>query len=81
MPTPNEGQKRPGVENDQTIAAESQAGTSEARDADAGGRMPDYERVAKRAYERFQMRGAEPGRDQEDWFEAERELKGRSSSE
>ena len=36
----------------------------------------DQERVAQRAYELFQMRGGEPGRDQEDWFEAERELKG-----
>jgi Protein of unknown function (DUF2934) len=34
------------------------------------------ERVAQRAYELFQMRGGEAGRDQEDWFAAERELKG-----
>ena len=36
----------------------------------------DPERVAQRAYELFQMRGGEAGRDQEDWFAAERELKG-----
>ena len=36
---------------------------------------PNGEGVAQRAYERFQMRGGEHGRDQEDWFEAERELK------
>jgi hypothetical protein len=36
----------------------------------------DPERVAQRAYELFQMRGGEGGRDQEDWFAAERELKG-----
>jgi hypothetical protein len=36
----------------------------------------DPETVARRAYERFQARGAEHGRDQEDWFEAERELRG-----
>jgi hypothetical protein len=30
--------------------------------------------IARRAYERFQMRGGEHGRDQEDWLEAEREL-------
>lgn len=35
----------------------------------------DPERVARRAFERFQARGAEHGRDQEDWFEAERELR------
>jgi hypothetical protein len=32
------------------------------------------ELIARRAYERFQMRGGEHGRDQEDWLEAEREL-------
>ena len=36
----------------------------------------DRQRIAERAYERFQRRGGEPGRDQEDWFEAERELLG-----
>jgi hypothetical protein len=34
----------------------------------------DHERIARRAFERFQMRGGEGGRDQEDWFESEREL-------
>jgi hypothetical protein len=32
------------------------------------------DRIARRAYERFQMRGGEHGRDQDDWLEAEREL-------
>jgi Protein of unknown function (DUF2934) len=30
--------------------------------------------ISRRAYERFQMRGGEHGRDQDDWLEAEREL-------
>ena len=30
--------------------------------------------IARRAYERFHERGGEHGHDQEDWFEAEREL-------
>ena len=34
-----------------------------------------HQRIAQRAYERYQTRDAEPGLDQEDWFEAERELK------
>ena len=38
---------------------------------------PDYEEIALRAYERFTMRGAAHGRDQEDWFEAEREVRAR----
>lgn len=39
---------------------------------------PDPERVAHRAYERFQLRGGEHGRDQDDWFEAERDLTDRA---
>jgi hypothetical protein len=35
---------------------------------------PDADRIAQRAYDRFEARGREDGRDQEDWFEAEREL-------
>lgn len=35
------------------------------------------ESVAKRAYERYLERGGEHGHDQEDWFEAEREIRGR----
>ena len=30
--------------------------------------------IARRAYERFQSRGGEHGRHEEDWLEAEREL-------
>ena len=47
-----------------------------AADASPSIETPDRERIARRAYERFQMRGGETGRDQEDWFEAERELNG-----
>jgi Protein of unknown function (DUF2934) len=36
----------------------------------------DSEQIARRAYERFEARGGEHGRDQEDWFNAEQELKG-----
>jgi len=37
----------------------------------------DRERIARRAYERFEARGREHGHDQEDWFEAEREARER----
>jgi HSP20 family molecular chaperone IbpA len=33
-----------------------------------------YEFVARRAYEKFLLRGGEPGRELEDWLSAEREL-------
>ena len=36
---------------------------------------PTRDEIARRAYFRFLQRGGEPGYDQEDWFEAERELK------
>jgi hypothetical protein len=35
----------------------------------------DPDAIARRAYDRFTARGGEHGRDQEDWFDAERELK------
>jgi hypothetical protein len=54
-------------------AAETETGSTDAS------RAPDKRQVAQRAYERFQMRGGEPGRDLEDWFEAERELRGGST--
>jgi hypothetical protein len=40
--------------------------------------MSRVETIGERrdAYERFQARGGDSGRDQEDWFEAERELNG-----
>jgi hypothetical protein len=36
---------------------------------------PDAEQISRRAYERFEARGGEHGHDQEDWLEAERELR------
>jgi hypothetical protein len=41
----------------------------------------ESERVAKRAYERFEERGGEHGRDMEDWLEAERELMSRNGNQ
>jgi hypothetical protein len=38
--------------------------------------MTNEERIARLAYERFQMRGGGHGHDQDDWFAAEREVKG-----
>jgi hypothetical protein len=36
---------------------------------------PTYAQIAARAYELFLAHGAEHGRDQEDWYQAERELR------
>ena len=35
---------------------------------------PREDRIRQRAYERYQERGGEHGRDTDDWLEAEREL-------
>jgi hypothetical protein len=40
-----------------------------------------HELLARRAYQRFEERGQEHGRDIEDWFEAERELMDREDAE
>ncbi len=47
-----------------------------ARNAAAPNRtQPTHEQIARRAYELFLARGAGHGRHQEDWAQAERELK------
>jgi hypothetical protein len=40
----------------------------------------DADRIAQRAYERYEARGYEDGHDMEDWLEAERELQGVSAT-
>ncbi len=35
---------------------------------------PTHDEIARRAYQLFEERGWEPGREWEDWFRAEREL-------
>lgn len=47
---------------------------------DAAQSRPDADRVAQRAYERYEARGREDGHDMEDWFEAEQELNDSLSS-
>ena len=36
---------------------------------------PSYDEIAQRAYELFQRRGREPGHEQDDWLQAERDLR------
>ena len=36
--------------------------------------QPTHEDIARRAYQLYEERGGEHGRDQDDWFQAEREL-------
>jgi len=46
------------------------------REVRPGRRPPTEADVRERAYQLFLARGAEPGREKEDWLQAERELKG-----
>jgi hypothetical protein len=42
--------------------------------------MPSEDEIRKRAYERYRERGGGPGRDFDDWIEAERELRKRGGA-
>jgi Protein of unknown function (DUF2934) len=56
---------------------ESQENESDAHPAQRDGshiQMSQQDLISRRAYERFEMRGGEHGRDQDDWLEAEREM-------
>jgi hypothetical protein len=46
----------------------------------AGDPPVDRDRIAQRAYELYLARGGNDGRDQDDWYEAERELTQNGSS-
>jgi hypothetical protein len=39
-------------------------------------RIPDHHEIAKRAFEIYLSRGGWPGKDLEDWLQAERQLRG-----
>ena len=41
----------------------------------------DVDSIARAAYERYEARGREDGHDVDDWLTAEREVRGRSTSE
>lgn len=55
--------------------ARSTAGDDEAR------RQPTHGVIAEAAYHRYLNRGGGHGRDLDDWFEAERELRDRQASQ
>jgi DUF2934 family protein len=60
--------------------AKSPRAADDSPDRDDTSRPPErerdeQERIAQRAYERYEARGRGDGHDQEDWFEAEREFR------
>lgn len=50
-------------------------GGSSSSGAMQSGQTPSPEQIARRAYELYQQRGQMPGREREDWLQAERELR------
>ncbi|WP_257462622.1 DUF2934 domain-containing protein [Archangium lipolyticum] len=48
---------------------------SSTRNGAASRNSPTQEQIARRAYELFLSRGAQHGRHEDDWLQAERELK------
>ena len=58
--------------------AETQPSFTETRPRFTG-RPPNADRIAQRAYERYEARGREDGHDVDDWFDAERELQAMAS--
>jgi hypothetical protein len=55
-------------------AKETAAKSVKASGAAAAVGAPSYETIAKRSYELYLSRGAEPGHEVEDWLAAEAEL-------
>jgi hypothetical protein len=66
--------RTPGRLNEPDNAPEGADATPEGNPPNETAEKQDADSIARRAYERYEMRGGEHGRDQEDWFEAEREL-------
>ena len=50
-------------------------------DQTTSSRIVEREEIARRAYERFEGRGREPGHDVEDWLQAENDLRQRKPTE
>jgi hypothetical protein len=59
-----------GVSTDVAVDTAQDAGSA----TPSGAQPVDRDRVAQRAYELYLARGGDHGRDQDDWYAAEREL-------
>ena len=56
------------------VATEATATGSVPRPVEWLAAVPTHDEIARRAYQLFEERGGEPGREWDDWFRAEREL-------
>ncbi len=61
----------------QALRKQSLGGTKQSSIApqQTANRFPSHEEISRRAYEIYLARGGEQGREAEDWFQAERELR------
>jgi Protein of unknown function (DUF2934) len=79
-PSPNRRRAertQPSKVNDSAAELETVTARPAARAAASGNGewTPPWDEVARRAYEIFLQRGSAPGRDVEDWLEAERQVR------
>ena len=63
-----------------SVPVKKSAGTSTSAPASFINSDPET-KIRQRAYELYERRGYTPGFDQEDWFEAERQILGRSAKQ
>jgi hypothetical protein len=71
-PAPKPARKAP---KRRTASSSPTAQTGGSESDYAGSGYPSYEETARRAYELYLQRGGGHGRDHEDWYQAERELR------
>ncbi len=78
LPNPK---KSPATKQPKVLAPSTESFTYPRDVRKEAGTSPDRDRIAARAYELFVARGQEHGHDQEDWWQAERELRGAGTPE
>ena len=77
-PVPAEGEAV-GLETMENEPAQTEPAQEELPGREVISDEPTSEEIARRAYDRYQQRGGTHGFDQEDWYEAEREVRGSRS--
>jgi hypothetical protein len=71
----NAEQTQPSKVNDNVMEVLAKRPTARGARPGNGEWTPPRDEVARRAYEIFQQRGSTPGREVEDWLEAERQVR------
>jgi hypothetical protein len=69
------GRKTVKAEKTSAPMVKTGASSKPAKSADKSRRFPTHEEIAARSFELYLARGGEPGHAEEDWLQAESELK------